>query len=145
EKLSVLIEEALAKEFTGAFPVVLLTPEQLESVVKNSPPWFGDDPARHRYDVAFVRSPARAGLILPTVSLKRGVDEAFEGNGVLYFKRLTSRATQSHLPRLTRNVAYGSMTIRNWKTTTELLTKLEQRCASKAANGQPSKRWTRSF
>jgi uncharacterized protein (DUF1697 family) len=88
--------------------------------MKNAPPGFGDDPARYRYDVAFVRPPSQAGLILPTISLKHGVDEAFERNGVLYLKRLTSRSSQSHLPRLTRNVAYGSITIRNWKTTTEL-------------------------
>jgi uncharacterized protein (DUF1697 family) len=114
------IEQALTTEFAGTFPVVVLNRKQLESVVKNAPPGFGDDAARYRYDVAFVKPPAQAQVILPTISLKRGVDEAFEGNGVLYFKRLTSRATQSYLPRLTRNAAYGSLTIRNWNTTTQL-------------------------
>jgi hypothetical protein len=42
-----------------------------------------------------VRPPARPELIPATVSLKDGVDEAFEGNGVLYFKRLTSRKSKS--------------------------------------------------
>lgn len=114
------IEQALAKEFTGMFPVIVLTRAQLETVVRHAPPAFGGDPARYRYDVAFVRPPARADLILPTISLKPGVDEAFERNGVLYLKRLTTRASQSHLPRLTRNIAYSSLTIRNWRTTTQL-------------------------
>ena len=118
--LSFSIEGALAAEFTGAFPVLVLSREKLERVVKNAPSGFGEDPARYRYDVAFVKSPFRAGLILPTISLKDGVDAAFERNGVLYLSRLTMRASQSHLPRITRNAAYGSMTIRNWKTTTEL-------------------------
>jgi uncharacterized protein (DUF1697 family) len=129
ELLGCSVEEALTKEFTGTFPVVVLNHKQLESVVKNAPPGFGDDAARYRYDVAFVRPPARAQVILPTISLKRGVDEAFEGNGVLYFKRLTSRATQSHLPRLTRNAAYGSLTIRNWNTTTQLCRLISSRTA----------------
>jgi uncharacterized protein (DUF1697 family) len=120
ELLSSSIEEALTRQFNGILPVIVLNRKQLKTVVKNAPPGFGDDPVQYRYDVAFVRPPARAEAILPTVSLEPGVDEAFEGNGVLYFKRLTGCANQSRLPRLTRNAAYGSLTIRNWNTTTQL-------------------------
>jgi uncharacterized protein (DUF1697 family) len=120
QTLCFAIEQALAKEFMGTFHVIVLTREQLETVVRNAPPGFGEDPARYRYDVAFVRPPARADLILPTISLKEGVDEAFQHNGVLYLKRLTTRASQSHLPRLTLNAAYSSLTIRNWNTTSQL-------------------------
>src|SRR5215469_6765558 len=73
EKLSVAIEQALAKAFTGTFPVVVLTREQLERVFNNAPPGFGDEPDHYRYDVAFVRPPARAHVVLPTISLKHGV------------------------------------------------------------------------
>ena len=62
----------------------------------------------------------RARLILPTLSLKDEVDQAFEQNDVLYFSRLIARASHSHLPKLIRHPAYSSMTVRNWKTTTEL-------------------------
>jgi len=118
--LSVSIEGALAAEFAGDFPVVVLSRRQLEQVTKNAPLRFGEDLARYRYDVVFVRPPSRAALILPTVGLKPGVDEACERNGVLYLRRLIIRASQSHLPRLVRNAAYSRMTVRNWKTTTEL-------------------------
>jgi uncharacterized protein (DUF1697 family) len=40
---------------------------------------------------------------------------------VLYFARLTSRASQSQLSRLVGMPVYQSMTIRNWNTTTKLL------------------------
>jgi uncharacterized protein (DUF1697 family) len=120
ETLSVAIEAALAAEFDRKLPVLVLTGEQLERVTKNAPPGFGDNPARYRYDVAFVKPPMRAQLILPTLPLRDGVDQAFERNDVLYFSRLTVKASQSHLPKLTRHPAYGSMTIRNWNTTTEL-------------------------
>ena len=118
--LSVTIEKALAAEFACTCPVVIVPKEQLESVVKNAPPAFGGDPTQYRYDVVFVRPPLRARAVLPTISLKAGVDEASEGNGVLYLKRLIIRASQSYLPKLTRNAAYKSMTIRNWNTTSEL-------------------------
>jgi uncharacterized protein (DUF1697 family) len=118
--LSVSIDGALAAEFAGDFPVVVLSRRQLERVMKNAPPGVGADLARYRYDVVFVKPPLRAALILPTLSLKAGVDEACEGNGVLYLSKLIVRASQSYFPRLVRNAAYGSMTVRNWKTTTEL-------------------------
>jgi uncharacterized protein (DUF1697 family) len=40
----------------------------------------------------------------------------------LYFQRLISKATQSHLPKLIQRPVYKSITIRNWNTTTRLLT-----------------------
>ena len=41
-------------------------------------------------------------------------------NGVLYFSRLTSRATSSRLNRVVALPIYKQMTIRNWNTTTKL-------------------------
>ena len=64
--------------------------------------------------------PVRAESLLPDISLKPGVDEAFSANGVLYLRRLTAKASQSHFPKLTQHPAYRSMTIRNWRTTSEL-------------------------
>jgi uncharacterized protein (DUF1697 family) len=54
------------------------------------------------------------------VPLKEGVDVAAAGNGVLYHRRLTSRATQSRLSRVVAMPMYQRMTIRNWNTTTKL-------------------------
>jgi len=120
ETLSAAVEKAICTEFGCTVPVVIVSRTQLESVVKRAPAGFGSDPEQYRYDVVFVKPPTRAAAILPSVSLKEGVDEAFEGNGVLYLRRLIARASQSRLSRLTQHAAYGSMTIRNWKTTTEL-------------------------
>jgi uncharacterized protein (DUF1697 family) len=59
------------------------------------------------------------------VSLREGVDAAHKGEGVLYFSRLVSKLTQSHLPKIVALSAYQSMTIRNWNTTTKLLALME--------------------
>ena len=129
-RLPVAIEGALAAKFACTAPVVLVPEERLKTVVKNAPPGFGADPAQYRYDVVFLRPPLHARAVLSTISLKAGVDEAFEGNGVLYLKRLTIKASQSHLPKLTRNAAYRNMTIRNWNTTSELYRLISSRTDS---------------
>jgi uncharacterized protein (DUF1697 family) len=58
---------------------------------------------------------------MESVTAREGVDRAFAGNGVLYFSRLISRASQSHLTRIIGTPVYQSLTIRNWNTTTKLL------------------------
>jgi uncharacterized protein (DUF1697 family) len=118
--LSVVIEEALAAEVSCTPAVVVVPEEQLERVVRRAPLSFGTDPAAYRYDVVFLKPPVQARDVMPTISLKAGVDEASEANGVLYLERLKARASQSHLPKLVNSAAYKSMTVRNWNTTTEL-------------------------
>lgn len=95
-RLSAVIEEAVKTGFGCTSLVVIMPQEQLESVVLKAPPEFGAYPARYRYDVIFMKPPLCAREVLPTISLKGGVDEASEGNGVLYFSRLIERASQSH-------------------------------------------------
>ena len=60
-----------------------------------------------------------------SVLTREGVDQANVGPGVLYFSRLTSRASQSRLSRIVSTPAYQNMTIRNWNTTVKLLQMLE--------------------
>ncbi len=119
-KLSLAIEQALSEKLLNAAQVVVVSQEQLENVVTKAPPAFGANPANYRYDVIFIKAPLCARELLPAIRLKEGVDEAFENNGVLYFKRLISRASESNLPKLITSPAYKSMTVRNWATTTKL-------------------------
>jgi uncharacterized protein (DUF1697 family) len=44
---------------------------------------------------------------------------------VLYFSRLIAKATQIKLSKVASMPMYKSMTIRNWNTTTKLLSMLE--------------------
>ena len=108
------------RKFGFALFAVVVTEDRLEQVIAQAPPAFGVAPAEYRYDVAFVKPPLAAREVLSTVRLKDGVDQAYEANNVLYFQRLKDRASQSYLPKLISHPAYKSMTIRNWKTTTEL-------------------------
>jgi uncharacterized protein (DUF1697 family) len=65
------------------------------------------------------------------VTPRAGVDAAHQGQGVLYFSRLTSKATQSYLSKIIGLPVYQHMTIRNWNTTTALLARLDVRAVKK--------------
>ena len=119
-RLSSLIENALTHEFGVSCLVVVVSGLQLEQVITQAPPTYGVQPDQYRYDVGFLHPPISASEVLSTIRLRDGVDQAFAANEVLYFQKLKERSTQSYLPRLIGHPAYKSMTIRNWKTTTEL-------------------------
>jgi uncharacterized protein (DUF1697 family) len=60
-------------------------------------------------------------------SPKEGVDRIWPGQGVVYSQRLSAQRTKSRLNKIVGTPAYKSMTIRNWNTTTKLLSLLEAR------------------
>jgi uncharacterized protein (DUF1697 family) len=119
-QLSRVIEGTLEEQFGTSSLVVIVSEQQLEQVVTQAPAAFGAQPAQYLYDVSFLKAPFAAGDVLSTIRLKDGVDQAFAANDVLYFQRLKDRASQSHMAKLVNHPAYKSMTIRNWRTTTEL-------------------------
>ena len=115
------IERALTSSFRYQAAIVLRSATELRSVVMRAPRGFGEDPARYRYDVAFLKSPLTARTAITQVPQREGVDQAYAGRGVVYFSRLVKRVTQSKLNRITALPIYKQMTIRNWNTTTRLL------------------------
>jgi uncharacterized protein (DUF1697 family) len=124
-KLTKQIEEALSKTFSYESRVVVRSLKQMKEIVRDAPKGFGTDPATYRYDVIFLKEPLTAAKAMKSVSTKEGVDQAFVGKGVLYFSRLSSRASQSNLSRIISMPVYQFMTIRNWNTTTKLLNMME--------------------
>ena len=62
---------------------------------------------------------------MKSIRTKDGVDEAFAGKDVIYFSRLIARASQRHICTRCWAPVYQSMTIRNWNTTTRLLSLID--------------------
>ena len=124
-RLASVIEEALSTTFNYTSRVVVRSKEEMKAIVAHAPKDFGSDPAAYRYDVIFLKEPLTSAEAMQSVAVKEGVDQAFAGNGVLYFSRLISKATQSRLSRIITMPIYQSMTIRNWNTTTKLLEMME--------------------
>lgn len=119
------LEDALSTTFNYSLRVVVRSEGEMKAIVAHAPKGFGSEPANYRYDVIFLIEPLTAAEAMQSVSTKEGVDQAFAGNGVLYFSRLISRAGQSHLSRIVGMPVYQDMTIRNWNTTTKLLNMME--------------------
>lgn len=120
-RLTDRIEATLSKTFNYKSRLVLRSLQQMKSIVARAPRGFGKQPARYRYDVIFLKAPLTAAKAMKSVTMKEGVDQAYAGSGVLYFSRLNSKASQSHLARIIGQPIYQDMTIRNWNTTTKLL------------------------
>lgn len=128
-KLTSKIEIGLSTRFRYNSRVLIVSYKQLRSAVQDAPTGFGSDPARYRYDVIFLMKPLTAKKAMGSITIKEGVDRAYEGKGVLYFSRLISRASQSRLTRIISLPIYQDMTIRNWNTTSKLLALMEGRKA----------------
>jgi uncharacterized protein (DUF1697 family) len=123
------IENALSATFAFECRVVVRSFEQMKATVEKSPKGFGRQPAVYRYDVIFLKEPLTPEDALTHVRAKPGVDRVFSGDGVLYFSRLISKATQSQLSRIVGTPAYANMTIRNWNTTVKLLDLMKRSAA----------------
>lgn len=125
-KLVHRLEKLLSEAFEYESTLVLRTNQQMTDIVHQAPRGFGADPSKYRYDVIFLKEPLTAKVAMKSVLTHPGVDEVHEGGGVLYFSRLISKATQSKLGKIASSPIYGSVTIRNWNTTTKLLTMMEE-------------------
>jgi uncharacterized protein (DUF1697 family) len=125
-KLTTKIEKELSARFDYSARLVTVTHEELRKTVDSAPRGFGGEPDKFRYDVIFLKEPLTPKEAMKSVSTKEGVDAAYAGEHVLYFSRLTSKATQSRLTKIISLPVYQSMTIRNWNTTTKLLALMEK-------------------
>jgi uncharacterized protein (DUF1697 family) len=125
--LSGRIETMLAEAFDYVPTVVVRNRTQMRAIVEGAPKGFGAQPAKYRCDVIFLKEPLTAKAALQSVPTRPGVDEAHAGHGVLYFARLSARASQSRLSKIVSSPIYPSVTIRNWNTTTKLLSLMDER------------------
>jgi len=127
------IETMLENAFGLSLVVVVRSHRQLRNVVTRAPDGFGAEPDVHHSDVIFLKAPLTSGQALRAVELRDGVDQAWPGTGVLYFSRLSERLSQSRMSRIASTPQYQNMTIRNWRTTTRLLSLLDERSATQGA------------
>ena len=117
------LEAKLSKTFGLELKLVLLTHAQLKRVVDEAPRGFGAE--TDRCDVIFLFAPLTVKRAIAAMETKEGVDRLWAGTGVVYFSRLTEKATSSRMGRVIMKPEYKSMTIRSWGTTTKLLALME--------------------
>lgn len=114
------VSGALAEHFDVTTPVVAVACEALVAAVEQAPEGFGVDKAVYLDDVVFLRPTLSVDRALEVVRTREGVDRAWPGPGVLYFRRDAAAAGKSYLSKVVGTPEYKHMTIRNWRTTTTL-------------------------
>ena len=127
--LEAAIEAVLERRFGVPLLVVVRSYRQFRSVVERAPDGFGGQPGAYHSDAIFLKAPLTGRQAMRVVKLRDGVDQAWPGNGVIYFARLSDRRTQSRMSQIVGTPEYQRMTIRSWTTTTKLLSLLED-CSS---------------
>ena len=135
-RLTKKIEGVLSERFSYKSRIVTVTHKELIKVVDGAPKGFGKDPGKYRYDVIFLKEPLSSRDAMKEVSIKEGVDSAYAGKSVLYFSRLISKASQSHITKTIKLPIYQNMTIRNWNTTTKLLALMEKESENPVSKGK---------
>jgi len=119
------IEGALEKAFKVPLVVVVRSHRQLKAVIDKAPAGFGTDPDTYHSDAVFLKAPLTAQQVMGIVALRDGVDQAWPGNGVVYFARLSAQRTKSKMSKIVSAPEYKQMTIRSWSTTVKLLALLD--------------------
>ena len=123
------IEQSLPQSFkldSELIKVLVLSHQQLQAVIDNKPAGFGEQPEKYHSDAIFLIG-IDSAQAMPVFSPREGVDQVWQGDGVIYSQRLSAQRTKSRLGKIVAAPAYKSMTIRSWNTTTKLLEILENR------------------
>lgn len=118
--------EALLVQHLETPPVVVVrSHRQMRGVVEDAAGEFVARDAEHHRDVIFVKAPLTVERAMEVVQLRDGVDDAWPGPGVVYFTRVIAEKARSKMSRIVGTPEYRLMTIRNWATTTRMLTLLD--------------------
>ncbi len=123
------IEKVLPEKFKlddELIKVLVLSRKQYEAVVEKKPKDFGEHPDKYHSDAIFLMD-IDSAKVMPVFNPREGVDQVWQGKGVIYSQRLSAQRTKSRLSKIAASPAYKSMTIRSWSTTTKLLAILKKR------------------
>ncbi|MDR1575865.1 MAG: DUF1697 domain-containing protein [Treponema sp.] len=120
-KLTAKIEKQLSKKFGFEARVAVLTFDELRTAAAEIPPEFGQEPKEYRYDMWFLKEPAKPDDVMRCVKIREGVDRVYKGKKVIYASRLNSMAGKSYLTKIIQEPVYQYMTIRGLNTTQKLL------------------------
>ncbi|MEV7625962.1 DUF1697 domain-containing protein [Actinoplanes sp. NPDC089786] len=131
DEIASRIETALPGHFlldSEIIKVLVLSRQQLQSVVDDRPEGFGDQPDKFHSDAIFLMG-VDVAEVMPVFNPRDGVDRVWPGNGVVYSQRLSAQRTKSRLSSIITSPLYRSMTIRSWATTRKLSEMLVMRDA----------------
>lgn len=130
DKSAALVEKMISEILVSRFAldarankVLVLSREQLLTVVDSKPTGFGEQPEKYYYDVIFLID-IDTETAIQVFQPRKGIDEVWQGRSVIYSSRLAAERNRSRLNRVAGTDAYKSMTIRTLNTVVKLLAKM---------------------
>ena len=117
------IQEILPKKFvldSEIIKILLLSRDQLQTVIDQAPRGFGAEPDTYHSDVIFLMG-IPGDEAIKIFNPREGVDTVWQGDTVIYSQRLSAQRTKSRLSAIMASPLYKQMTIRSWTTTTKLM------------------------
>lgn len=120
--LGARLERELPRRFKltdDAVKVLVLGAATFQAIIDDRPKGFGDEPDVYHSDVIFLMGISVAS-VMRLAEPRDGVDTAWPGKNVIYWRRLTALRTKTRLSKLMSGEEYKSMTVRSWSTTAKL-------------------------
>jgi len=128
DSVASMLEAMLRRDFeldSDEVMVRVLNRAQLASIVDEAPHRFGGQPGVYKYDVAFLKG-VTGDEVLAHLRVNAEVDAVWARPDAVYYRRLTSKLTQSRMSQIVSTPVYRYLTIRNWNTTTKLLALMDE-------------------
>jgi len=124
KKLETEIEAMLEQRFGRPLLVVIRSRDELAATIDAAPADHGSP--KLRSDIFFLKHPLTAEEALAEMpELREGVDSVAPGPGAIYFSRVAARATKTRIQQFMVKPIFQQITVRNWRTSTKLLEKLD--------------------
>ena len=128
-KLMKKIKKALFEKSKMEINVLILTLNEIKSILNNIPNKFGEENTKYKYDIVFLIEPLSTKEVLEEIQKRKNGDEIYEGDKVFYIKRLVKKLTGSYLSNIMKTKMWQNITIRNFNTTRKLYElMLEREC-----------------
>lgn len=127
-KLAKEIEAKLVSSFkfdSELIKTLVISKNNLKKVVEGAPNGFGQHSETFHSDVVFLIGHSSIS-ILEQFECNPEVDSIWEGKGVVYFQRLSSKRAKSKLSKIVAKPVYKSMTIRTWGTVNKLIDQIDK-------------------
>lgn len=105
--------------------VIIRSRDELAAIIEAAPANHGSEELRS--DAYFLQAPLAATATFAALpQLREGIDSVALGPSVIYFSRVAALAGKTRITRLLSRPMFQQMTVRNWRTTTTLLTLLDE-------------------
>jgi uncharacterized protein (DUF1697 family) len=118
------LEKLLSKAFNYQASLVLLSKNELQTVLKKVPESWKKQQDLRCY-LAFIKEPTTAEQVVPFIHPKDEVDAVETGKGIIYMSTKLSGLTKSGFTKLIGTKIYKELTMRNYNTTKKLLELME--------------------